>query len=187
MADPLETIIGLFAQHGAREYLGEPVSQLEHALQAAHLAVEEDASDPLVVAALLHDIGHLLDDRAAGAGDRGVDERHEDKGDRFLSQYFDKDVTEPIRLHVSAKRYLCAVDNVYLNRLSPASIRSLELQGGPMHRAEVVAFASLPYVDAAVALRVWDDQAKQPGLGVPGLEEYIPYLLRVMMRTIAKR
>ena len=187
MADPLETIIGLFTEHGAREYLGEPVSQLEHALQAARLAVEEDASDPLVVAALLHDIGHLLDDRAAGAGDRGVDERHEDKGDRFLSQYFDNDVTEPIRLHVSAKRYLCAVDNVYLTRLSPASIRSLELQGGPMHRAEVVAFASLPHLDAAVALRLWDDQAKQPGLGVPGLEEYIPYLQRVMMRTIAKR
>ena len=185
--EPLETIIGLFVEHGARAYLGEPVSQLEHALQAARLAVEQDASDALVVAALLHDIGHLVDDHAADADERGVDERHEDKGDRFLCQYFEKDVTEPIRLHVSAKRYLCAADDVYLSRLSPASIRSLELQGGPMSRVEVVAFASLPYADAAIALRVWDDEAKLPGLEVPGLGEYIPYLQRTLMRTAVKR
>jgi [1-hydroxy-2-(trimethylamino)ethyl]phosphonate dioxygenase len=185
--DALETIVGLFAERGARAYLGEPVSQLEHALQAARLAVEQEAPDALVVAALLHDIGHLLDDRAADAGDRGVDERHEDKGDCFLSQYFEKDVTEPIRLHVSAKRYLCAVDDVYLNRLSQASTRSLEMQGGPMSRAEVEAFAPLPHADAAVALRVWDDEAKQPGLGVPGLDEYIPYLHRALLRTAALR
>lgn len=185
--EPLETIVGLFVEHGARAYLGEPVSQLEHALQTARLAVAREASDALVVAALLHDIGHLVDDSADDAGERGVDERHEDKGDRFLCQYFEKDVTEPIRLHVSAKRYLCAVDNVYLNRLSPASIRSLELQGGPMSRAEVVAFASLPYADAAIALRVWDDEAKQAGFDVPGLGEYIPYLQRTMLRTALKR
>src|SRR5262249_32014776 len=147
MADALETIMSLFAEHGAREYLGEPVSQLEHALQAARLAVKQGASDALVVAALLHDVGHLLDDRAADAAERGVDARHEDTGNRFLSQYFDKTVTEPIRLHVSAKRYLCAVDDVYLNHLSSASVRSLVTQGGPMSGEEAATFVALAHAD----------------------------------------
>jgi len=152
------------------------------------LAQLAGAPEPLIVAALLHDIGHLLGDQDQGALAREArDGRHETHGAALLKCFFLPEVARPVALHVAAKRYLCAVDNVYLTRLSPASIRSLELQGGPMHRAEVVAFASLPHVDAAVALRLWDDQAKQPGRGVPGLEEYIPYLQRVMMRTIAKR
>jgi phosphonate degradation associated HDIG domain protein len=186
MADPLETIIGLFAEHGAREYLGEPVSQLEHALQTARLAVEQGASDALVVAALLHDVGHLLDDRAADAAERGVDARHEDTGDRFLSQYFDKKVTEPIRLHVSAKRYLCAVDDVYLNQLSAASVQSLVMQGGPMSGEEAEAFVTLLHADDAVNLRLWDDEAKQAGLNVPGLDAYVPYLQRMMLRAASR-
>jgi [1-hydroxy-2-(trimethylamino)ethyl]phosphonate dioxygenase len=186
MADALETIMSLFAEHGAREYLGEPVSQLEHALQTARLAVEQGASDALVVAALLHDIGHLLDDRAADAAKRGVDARHEDTGDRFLSQYFDKNVTEAIRLHVSAKRYLCAVDDVYLNHLSPASVQSLVMQGGPMSSAETGAFVTLLHADDAVNLRLWDDEAKQAGLNVPGLDAYVPYLQRVMLRAATR-
>jgi phosphonate degradation associated HDIG domain protein len=181
MADALETIMGLFAEYGAREYLGEPVSQLEHALQTARLAVEQGASDALVVAALLHDVGHLLDDRAADAAERGVDVRHEETGNRFLSQYFDKAVTEPIRLHVSAKRYLCGADNVYLNQLSPASLRSLAMQGGPMNGDEAAAFVTSPHANDAVSLRIWDDEAKQAGLHVPGLDAYIPYLQRRLM------
>jgi [1-hydroxy-2-(trimethylamino)ethyl]phosphonate dioxygenase len=186
MANTLETIMGLFAENGAREYLGEPVSQLEHALQTARLAVEQGASDALVVAALLHDVGHLLDDRAADAAERGVDARHEDLGDRFLSQYFDKNVTEPIRLHVSAKRYLCAVDDVYLNQLSPASLHSLAMQGGPMNGEEAAAFVTLRYANDAISLRLWDDEAKQAGLDVPGLDAYIPYLQRRLMGAAAR-
>ena len=127
--DIVDQILELFEARGAAAYLGEPVSQMEHALQAAHLAVQDRASDELVAAALLHDIGHLLgleDDRS----ERGIDAIHEHRGCSWLAPHFPPEVTEPIRLHVRAKRYLCAVDAAYSELLSPASIGSLELQGG---------------------------------------------------------
>src|SRR5215469_14042757 len=137
--DVVDQILELFEARGAAAYLGEPVSQTEHALQAAHLAVLEGASDALVAAALLHDIGHLLgpDDDAA---ERGIDAVHEDRGCSWLAPHFGPEVTEPIRLHVPAKRYLCRVDPRYRVLLSPASIRSLELQGGALTSGEAEAF-----------------------------------------------
>jgi [1-hydroxy-2-(trimethylamino)ethyl]phosphonate dioxygenase len=168
----VEEILELFATRGAAAYHGEAVSQEEHALQAADLAEREGAPDSLIVAALLHDVGHLLDGQDEGLATRGVDGRHEEAGCAWLSRHFGPEVTEPIRLHVAAKRYLCAVDPTYLAGLSPASRLSLKLQGGPMTPAEVAEFEADASFRAAVRLRHWDDTAKVPGLAVPGPSHY---------------
>ena len=169
--DMVDQILELFQARGAAAYFGEPVSQAEHALQAAHLAVQEGASDALVAAALLHDIGHLLgpDDDAA---ERGIDAAHEGRGCSWLAPHFGPEVTEPIRLHVLAKRYLCRMDPGYRALLSPASIRSLELQGGALTTGEAEAFQRNPYATGAIRLRRWDDRAKIPHLDIPGLWHY---------------
>ena len=168
----VDEILELFATRGAAAYHGEAVSQEEHALQAAEQAVREGAPDALVVAALLHDVGHLLDGQDEDLAGRGVDGRHEEAACAWLSRYFGPDVTEPIRLHVSAKRYLCAVDPTYLAGLSPASRMSLKLQGGPMNGAEIAEFEANASFRDAVRLRHWDDTAKVPGLAVPGPSHY---------------
>jgi len=175
----VETIFDLFRAHGAGAYLGEPVSQQEHALQAAHLAVREQAPDALVAAALLHDIGHLLtlDETAA---ERGIDQFHEAQASAWLTGYFQRDVTEPIRLHVMAKRYLCTEAD-YLRALSPASLRSLKLQGGPLTPAEAIRFQATPFYADAVRLRRWDDEAKVPGWAVPPLSGYAELLRRLAL------
>ena len=166
----------LFADRGDSGYGGEAVSQRQHALQAAHLAVLDGAAPPLVVAALLHDIGHLLHDLPDDAPDAGVDDRHEGLAARWLARWFGDAVVEPVRLHVAAKRYLCAVEPPYLEGLSPASQTSLRLQGGPMSPDEVRRFQASPHFSGAVALRRWDDAAKDPDGVVPGLESYAPTL-----------
>ncbi len=169
---PFDRIARLFSERGDSAYLGEEVSQSEHALQSAHLAEVEGASDELVVAALLHDIGHLVNGHDEDLADRGLDGRHEDFGARWLSATFGPAVLEPIRLHVAAKRYLCAVDPAYCDALSDASRQSLELQGGAFDAAGVASFEANPHHREAVRLRRWDDAAKVPGLDVPGLEHY---------------
>lgn len=166
----LVRIRDLFAGHGAAWYGGESVTQTEHALQCAWLAEQAGEPPALVAAALLHDIGHLLEAPGDG-GDR--DRRHQDVAARALAQLFDPEVTEPIRLHVLAKRYLCAVDAAYLATLSPASVHSLELQGGPYDAGQARAFELLPHAQAAVRLRRYDDLAKVPGAVTPGLAHYL--------------
>jgi gamma-butyrobetaine dioxygenase len=168
----VDEILGLFARRGAATYHGEAISQTEHALQAAELAERERAPDHLVVAALLHDVGHLLDGQDEDLAARGIDGGHEEAGCGWLTRSFGPEVTEPIRLHVAAKRYLCAVDPSYLDGLSPASRLSLSLQGGPMGAQERAAFERHPAHVDAIRLRRWDDAAKVPGLDVPGLEHY---------------
>lgn len=168
----LDRIDRLFADRGAAEYHGESVTQLEHALQAAHLAEAVGAPPALVAAALLHDVGHLLHPGGEAAAARGADAGHEELGYRFLARYFGPAVAEPVRLHVPAKRYLCAVEPGYHDLLSPASRRSLELQGGPMTRAEAKAFEREPFAGAAAALRRWDDRAKRVGLVTPPFAHY---------------
>lgn len=168
----VEDILDLFATRGAAAYHGEAVSQEEHALQAAELAEREGAPDALIVAALLHDVGHLLDGQDEDLAQRGVDGHHEEAGCAWLSRHFGPEVTEPVRLHVAAKRYLCAVDSAYREGLSPASQTSLELQGGPMDGDEVAAFEAHAYFHDAVRLRHWDEAAKIPGLPVPGPSHY---------------
>jgi len=167
-----DQIAELFAKRGDTAYFGEPVSQKEHALQAAYLAVREGAPESLVVAALLHDVGHLVHGLPEDIADHGVDARHEAAGEAWLARYFGPEVTEPVRLHVDAKRYLCRVDPEYLSQLSTASVQSLTLQGGPFSEAEARQFEAHRHFSEAVRLRRWDDQAKIPGLAVPDLEHY---------------
>ena len=171
-----DAVFRLFAERGSGLYFGEAVTETEHALQTAHLAEEADAPATLVAAALLHDVGHLLHDLGEDVAERGIDGRHEAVGAAWLATHFGPAVADPVRLHVAAKRFLCAVNPAYLDELSPASRRSLELQGGPFSSEEQAAFRAEPHWEAAVALRRWDDAAKVPGLAVPGVEHYRPCL-----------
>jgi len=163
-----ETIGELFAGAGARDHMGEPVPIGEHMLQAGALAQAAGAQSALVAAALLHDIGHLLGD--------STEDRHGESGARWLSQWFGDAVTEPVRLHVPAKRYLCGAEAGYLGLLSAESVRTLSLQGGPMTAAEVTAFEALPFSRDAVAVRRWDDQAKDPAVTPPPFAHFAPLL-----------
>ncbi len=163
----------LFQERGAESYFGERVSMLEHALQAAHFARTEQAPPALVVAALLHDVGHLLENVPDDINDWHVDARHEAVGSAWLARHFGPEVWEPVALHVAAKRYLCATDPAYLARLSEASVLTLRLQGGPMQTEEVAAFERRSFFREAVRLRRWDDQGKIGGFRAPGVESYL--------------
>lgn len=174
--DPVEEVLRLFRERGSAEYHGEPVSQAEHAVQAAWAAEKAGATPALIAAALLHDVGHLLHDLGEHCAGDGVDDRHEARGARWLKAHFGPDVTEPVRLHVAAKRFLCAADPDYFGRLSPASVLSLRLQGGPMSPDEAERFRAGPHAAAALALRRWDEEAKVPGLPAPPPEHFRPYL-----------
>lgn len=174
--DIVQKIITLFHEQGDSEYGGEPVTQGEHALQAAQLARTESAPASLVVAALLHDIGHLLHALPDDAPEQGIDDLHEELGHRFLIKYFKPAVSEPVHLHVAAKRYLCAVEPDYLALLSEPSVISLRLQGGPMSMKECQAFEANPYYADAVQLRRYDDMAKVPNLAVEPIEFYASFL-----------
>lgn len=167
----VEELEALFAAHGDEAY-GEDVTQLQHMLQCAACAVCEKASDSLVAAALLHDVGHLIEE----ADDAFGYHKHDRSGAAYLSQRFGPEVSEPVRLHVAAKRYLCAVEPEYFDCLSPASVHSLSKQGGPMSAEEVAAFERNPQHGDAVRLRRWDDLGKVEGLKVEGLESYRPLL-----------
>jgi phosphonate degradation associated HDIG domain protein len=172
----VDEILRVFRDRGEAAYLGEPVSLAEHSLQTALAAERDGAHETLVASALLHDYGHLIHELPEDAADQGLDTHHEDVGHAFLGMHFGPAVVEPIRLHVAAKRYLCAVDVEYVAALSPASLLSLELQGGPYGAHEVAAFEALPFAADAVRLRRYDDVAKEPGLETPGLEHYRPAL-----------
>lgn len=167
-----DEIFALFDRRGSGAYFGEAVSMREHALQAAHFARLARAPDELVVAALLHDVGHLVEDVPDDLADWKTDARHEDVGAAWLSRHFGPAVCDPVRLHVPAKRYLCATQPAYLAKLSPASVHTLALQGGPMSPAEVAAFEREPYFRDAVRVRWWDDAGKVAGLATAPLEDY---------------
>ena len=175
-ADVLARTDRLFAERGGAEYHGEPVTQLEHALQAAHFAEQDGHPAEWVAAALLHDIGHLLHGHGEDYLEHGLNDRHEDLGARFLAHAFGPAVTEPIRLHVPAKRYLTIVRADYFGLLSPASVRSLELQGGPMSAEEVREFEANPHFAAAAQVREYDDRAKVVGLATPPFAHFRTYL-----------
>jgi len=165
-------IFDLFARRGAEEYMGEKVSMAQHMEQSAACAAAEGASDELVIASLLHDIGHFVGDFPIEALENGIDNLHEDAGAHFLEPFFPASVTEPIRLHVAAKKYLCAVDENYMSCLSDASINSLQVQGGPMSQPEVEEFESNPHYLAAVDVRKYDDDGKVAGLDIKPVESY---------------
>ena len=166
------TIEKLFKDRGAAEYHGEAVTQLEHALQSATAAEATGATAGLITAALLHDIGHLLQSHGEQAAEHGIDDRHEELGQRFLRRHFGLEVTEPVRLHVAAKRYLAALEPGYFEQLSEASKLSLKLQGGPMAPDEAQAFAAEPFFAHAVQLRRWDEEGKIMGYQGPGTTHF---------------
>jgi len=172
----LHDIDTLFRQYGHRQYTGEPVTQQEHALQSAALAEQEQAPATLIAAALLHDLGHLLELQDGTPTCAGIDDLHQYRILPFLRPLFSEAVLAPIRLHVDAKRYLCAVDQEYFSALSADSVRSLALQGGIFSAAQASVFGLMPFAAEAVRLRRWDDQAKKTGLKTPNLAHFSHYL-----------
>ena len=181
---PVDRLAELFASDGAADYLGEPVTVAQHLLQAGALAERAGAPAALVAAALLHDTGHLrgadpqADEQELSGRElmAGTDNNHGERGAAWLARWFPPAVTEPTRLHVAAKRYLCATEPGYLALLSPTSVYTLSLQGGPMADGEAAAFAAGRYAADAVAVRRWDDAAKDPAAEVPGFASYRPLL-----------
>ena len=179
-ARSIDEVLDLLEQHGAERY-DEEIFQLAHAEQTAARARGAGASDALVAASLLHDVGHLLElADHDGERDRTIDQRHEQRGSVWLAGLFPPTVTAPIALHVRAKRYLCAVDPAYHAVLSPGSIASLQRQGGPMAVTEAAAFRANPGWDDAVSLRRWDDEAKIPDLEVAPASDYRALLERLV-------
>jgi gamma-butyrobetaine dioxygenase len=185
---PVDAIADLFASAGAADYLGEPVTVAAHLLQAGARAQQAGAPPSLVAAALLHDVGHLRGaDALAGEIEisgrelmAGADNNHGERGAQWLAQWFPESVTGPVRLHVAAKRYLCATEPSYFGQLSEASVYTLAVQGGPMTDAEAREFEREPHAADAIAVRRWDDQAKDPSADVPGLDWYRPLLASLL-------
>jgi [1-hydroxy-2-(trimethylamino)ethyl]phosphonate dioxygenase len=170
-----------FERRGGETY-GEGVNQTDHALQAGWLAEQAGAPRALIVASLLHDIGHLIHELPQDIAEQGIDTEHESLGSAWLSRHFGPDVTEPVRLHVEAKRYLCVAEPGYFDRLSEASVLSLRLQGGPHKPEEAAAFAAEPYAEQAVKLRHWDEEAKVLGMKTPDFAHFAP-LIRASLRA----
>jgi gamma-butyrobetaine dioxygenase len=185
---PVDAIAELFASAGAADYLGEPVTVAAHLLQAGALAEAAGAPPALVAAALLHDVGHLrgadvLADGIEVSGRElmaGTDNNHGERGAQWLAQWFPESVTEPVRLHIAAKRYLCTAEPSYFALLSEASVYTLSVQGGPMTEAEAAEFECARHAAEAVAVRRWDDQAKDPSADVPDFDWYRPLLTSLL-------
>jgi phosphonate degradation associated HDIG domain protein len=173
MALTLADIEQLFAHKGGEQYTGEPVTQLEHALQTATQAENEGADDALVTAALLHDLGHLLHELGDTPSERGIDDVHQYRAIPFLRGLFPDEVLGAISRHVDAKRYLCATRADYFGNLSDDSRRSLQLQGGVFDVRQAEAFIAQPGAGGAVRLRIWDDLAKTAGLPTPPLSHFL--------------
>jgi phosphonate degradation associated HDIG domain protein len=167
-----DELFALLGSRGSGRYGLSAVSQLEHALQSAALAAQRNLGDEVVVAALFHDLGHLLVGSDVDLASQGVDDVHEETGATTLERVFGPGVVEPVRLHVAAKRYLCGVNPAYYDKLSEDSRQSLALQGGPMTAGEIAAFDRLEHRAVALALRLIDDEAKVPGLATPSLDSY---------------
>lgn len=182
MHSEIQKILTLFNERGHSQYGGEAVTQLQHALQTATLALADQAPVAQVVAALLHDVGHLLHDLPADAPDQGVDDYHENLAARYLQDHFGPAVAEPVQLHVAAKRFLAATEPSYLAQLSAPSLQSLALQGGPMSTTEQEVFQQHPFFAEAVQLRRWDDLAKNPAAVTPAIEAFAPALAEALAR-----
>ncbi|MCW6508576.1 (R)-1-hydroxy-2-trimethylaminoethylphosphonate oxygenase [Lichenifustis flavocetrariae] len=177
----------IFERRGAEDYLGEPVTMAEHMLQGAWFAERDKANDDLIAAALLHDIGHFTSEFGAYSPEDTEDRHHDDAGAAILAPFFPPVITECVRLHVAAKRYLCATDPHYHAKLSPASAHSLELQGGPMNETEVAAFEANPFFRDAVQVRRWDEAGKVAGLKTRMFRDYAPLLQGVVDRHLGSR
>jgi phosphonate degradation associated HDIG domain protein len=179
----VDDLLAIYERRGAVAYFGECVSVTEHALQSAHFAQRAKAPPALIIAALLHDIGHLIEPAPDEIDEWTHDARHEESGARWLAAHFGPDVSEPVRLHVAAKRYLCATDLGYAKVLSPASVKTLQLQGGAMSSAEIAAFEAEPHFREAVRVRRCDDAAKVAGLATADFRHYSALIERLAQVT----
>ncbi len=176
--DVLAFLTDLFERRGADAYLGEDVTMAEHMCQAAAAAQADGRDEEVIVAALLHDIGHFYDELTERFA-LEQDNKHQVHGERVLSNWFSPRVVACVGGHVDAKRYLCAVDRSYFERLSAASVRTLELQGGPMDEAECASYAKTPFLEDILAVRRYDDAGKDTAVHAPGFEHYVPMIRRV--------
>ena len=176
-------VFALFDKRGSGAYFGEAVSMTEHALQTAHFARLDGAPAWLELAALLHDVGHLVQDVPEDIADWVSDAHHENIGGRWLAPRFGAEIAAVVRLHVPAKRYLCATDPSYFAKLSPASVHTLALQGGPMSADAVTAFELEPQHREAVQVRRWDDRGKVAGLATPTMLQYRDLIERLATRA----
>ncbi len=161
---------------GHRLYGLSAVNQRVHALQTAWQAEQAGCGAALITACLLHDIGHMVHDLGEDPAKDGIDDRHEELGRAWLARWFGPEVTEPVRLHVAAKRYLCGSEPDYFAKLSPDSVRSLALQGGPMTEAECAAYRANPHAEAATRLRRFDEAAKVKNLATPPVAHFLRYI-----------
>ena len=177
-------IADIFERCGDEEYLGEAVTMAQHMLQGATLAEKSGARDEIVVAALLHDIGHFTSEFGAFTMADTQDRYHEEAGATVLAQFFPPVVIDCVRYHVSAKRYLCAARPAYLARLSAASVHSLNLQGGPMSEVEIAAFETMPNLKEIIQVRHLDDAGKDPAMETPDFAHFAPSVQRVVDRYL---
>jgi len=177
MHSATEHVIRLFEQRGQGRYGSEQVSQLQHALQCAVFAKRQGAGSAMIAAALLHDLGHIIDHQPMPESDnQNLDDAHEQRAYQWIKSNFGKSVADPVRLHVAAKRYLCTVEPEYLARLSPASLKSFHDQGGLMSQSQIDDFRDEPFAFEAVELRRWDDLAKDPTMQTPTIDDFAPLL-----------
>ena len=176
-SDFIDTLERIFETEGSAEYLGEDVSMAEHMIQTAMNAEKAGASDTMIAAALIHDIGHFAH---AQPDPDDWNRNHSEAGSNFLKDHFGPEVCEPVRLHVNAKRYLCAVEPSYFDLLSNASVHTLELQGGPMSPEQCAEFETNDWHKDAVQLRRWEEAGKQEGVVTPKFAHFKPVLERVL-------
>ena len=170
----------IFERRGGEEYLGEPVTMAQHMLQGATLAEQNGKSEVIIVAALLHDIGHFTSEFGTFSMNDTEDRFHEDAGADVLKDFFPDLVTDCVRYHVAAKRYLCATKPAYLDRLSDASVHSLNLQGGPMNDDEVAEFESNPNLREIIEVRYLDDAGKHADMTTPDFTHFAPLVQRIV-------
>ena len=186
-ADTIVDFLGdIFARCGDAEYLGEPVTMAQHMLQGAWLAEQQGLDDQVIVAALLHDIGHFTSEFGTFSMDDTEDRFHEEAGAEVLAPFFPSLVTDCVRHHVAAKRYLCATRPSYFDRLSGASIHSLNLQGGPMNAREVAEFEQSPNLPRIIQVRYLDEAGKDPDMITPDYWHFAPTVQRVVDAHLGK-
>lgn len=176
----VEFIGGIFDRRGDEEYLGEPVTMAEHMLQGATIAEQNGQPEEIIVGALLHDIGHFTSEFGMFSMNDTEDRFHEVAGAEVLERFFPSVITDCVRYHVAAKRYLCATRPEYFNRLSEASVHSLNLQGGPMNAEEVAEFEKNPNLKQIIAVRYLDEAGKRADMETPDYWHFAPMVQRMV-------